>query len=91
MMGMILYQIWSVKNSEKYEVILHLIDCYEVDEKSFGTLVYALRNYPPEPLFLRSVNWLIYGNFEVAHEAFEIINSINKIKGEERKWIMLIL
>ena len=34
-----------------------------------GTLVYALKNYPPEPSFNPAIHWLITGNFEMAHEA----------------------
>lgn len=70
------------KDPEIYQIILYLI---EIEEKkgNYGTLIYALRNYPPEPLFLKAINWLATGNFEVAHEAFYIINNINKLNGND--------
>lgn len=42
-------------------------------------LVKALKNYPPEPIFNRAIKWIIYGDVEIAHEAFEIINSISNV------------
>lgn len=70
------------KDPEIYQIILYLI---EIEEKkgNYGTLIYALRNYPPEPLFLKAINWLATGNFEVAHEVFYIINNINKLNGND--------
>lgn len=71
------------KDPEIYQIILYLIEIEEKKKGNYGTLIYALRNYPPEPLFLKAINWLATGNFEVAHEAFYIINNINKLNGND--------
>lgn len=69
------------KNNEVYPIILKLIEQPEFN-KCKGTLVYALENYTPEPLFEKAIEWLIHGEFEVAHGAFNIINKISKLSGD---------
>lgn len=69
------------KNNEVYPIILKLMEQPEFN-KCKGTLVYALENYPPEPLFEKAIKWLIHGEFEVAHGAFNIINKISKLSGD---------
>ena len=48
--------------------------------------MYALENYPPEPLFEKAIEWLIHGEFEVAHGAFNII-----IKYQNYQVIQLVM
>ena len=69
------------KNNEVYPIILKLMEQPEFN-KCKGTLVYALENYPPESLFAKAIEWLIHGEFEVAHGAFNIINKISKLSGD---------
>lgn len=76
----IILDLAEQKNNEVYPIILNLIEQPEFD-KCKGTLVYALENYPPEPLFEKAIDWLIHGGFEVAHGAFNIINNISKLSG----------
>lgn len=71
------------KDPDIYQIILYLIEIEEKKKGNYGTLIYALRNYPSEPLFLKAINWLTTGNFEVAHEAFYIVNNINKLSGND--------
>lgn len=71
------------KNQDIYEIIIYLIEHEKKNSGNIGTLIYALRNYPAEPLFLRAVHWILYGGFEVSHEGFEIINKITRINGRE--------
>lgn len=78
------------KDPDIYQIILYLIELEE-KKSNYGTLIYALRNYPPEPLFLKEINWIITGNFEVAHEAFYILNNINKLNGEDVDYAYSIL
>ena len=49
------------KNNEVYPIILKLIEQPEFNNCK-GTLVHALENYPPEPLFEKAIEWLIHGN-----------------------------
>ena len=68
------------RNWEIYPLILAALDSIEY-AKVRGTLIYALANYPAEPLFEKAVGWLIDGNFEMAHEAAGILDKIAKIEG----------
>lgn len=70
------------RNREIYPLILAALDSAEY-AKVRGTLIYALANYPAEPLFEKAVGWLIDGNFEMAHEheAAGMIDKIEKIEG----------
>ena len=70
------------KNNEVYPIIVKLIEQPEFNNCK-GTLVYALENYPPEPLFEKAIEWLIHGEFEVAYGAFNIINKISKLSGDQ--------
>ena len=67
-------------NREIYPLILAALNSAEY-AKVRGTLIYALANYPAEPLFEKAVGWLIDGNFEMAHEAAGILDKIAKIEG----------
>ncbi|MFD1246123.1 hypothetical protein [Paralysiella testudinis] len=78
----IILDLAEERNPEIYPIILELID-NPLYKNKIGSLIYALRNYPPNPLFQKAVDWIITGNFEVAHEAFEIVNSIDQINGED--------
>ncbi|MDO5685894.1 MAG: hypothetical protein Q4G42_00615 [Neisseria sp.] len=77
----IILNLAEEKNLEIYPIILEMIDDPMYKNK-MGSLIYALRNYPPNPLFAKAIDWIINGNFEVAHEAFEIINNIDQISGK---------
>lgn len=79
------------RDIETYYIILYLIKKAELNREPFGTLVYALKNYPAENLFLQAIKWVAFGGFEVSHEAFEIINSIDKINGDEAEEAYLII
>ena len=68
------------RNREIYPLILAALDSAEY-AKVRGTLIYALANYPAEPLFEKAISWLINGNFEMAHEAAGILDKIAKIEG----------
>ena len=68
------------RNREIYSLILAALDSAEY-AKVRGTLIYALANYPAEPLFEKAIGWLIDGNFEMAHEATGILDKIEKIEG----------
>lgn len=65
------------RNREIYPLILAALDSAEY-AKVRGTLIYALANYPAEPLFEKAISWLINGNFEMAHEATGILDKIEK-------------
>ena len=43
-----------------------------------GTFVYCLRNFPPEDSFSLAIALVLTGNFEVAHEAFQILDSVEE-------------
>ncbi|VDH01037.1 MULTISPECIES: hypothetical protein [unclassified Eikenella] len=70
------------RNREIYPLILAALDSAEY-AKVRGTLIYALANYPAEPLFEKAVGWLIDGNFEMAHE-HEAAGMIDKIEKNRR-------
>ncbi|MFC0821355.1 hypothetical protein [Moraxella marmotae] len=48
-----------------------------------GTFVYALKNFASNKHFDLLINLLIDANYEVAHEAFDILHSIDCIEGEK--------
>ena len=60
-----------------YENILEYLSKSQ-ESKYKSVLVYALTFYPPEPLLEKAIAWLITGNFDVAHSAFNILNSIEQ-------------
>ena len=70
------------RNREIYPLILAALNSAEY-AKVRGTLIYALANYPAEPLFEKAVGWLIDGNFEMAHE-HEAAGMIDKIEKNRR-------
>ena len=65
-----------------YENILEYLSKSQ-ESKYKSVLVYALTFYPPEPLLEKAIARLITGNFDVAHSAFNILNSIEEISGEQ--------
>lgn len=75
----------ETKDDEVYDVLCALINDDSYLNKR-GIFVYCLRNFAPERSFSLAIDLLMKGGFEVAHEAFEIINSIEReISGEEVK------
>ena len=78
----IILDLAEKKNNEIYPIILNFMEQPEF-ERCKGPLIYALENYPPEPLFEKAIDWLIHGGFEVAHGAFNIINKISKLSGDQ--------
>lgn len=75
----------ETKDERVYHTLCELIDDSAYSNKR-GTFVHCLRNYPPEKSFELAVELILNGNFEVSHEAFEIINSIeSEIEGERVK------
>ena len=70
------------QHPQLYDEILLYLD-NRPDAVPISLLVYALTHYPAEPLLGRAINWLINGSFEVAHNAFTILNNIREIRGEE--------
>lgn len=70
------------QNPQLYDEILLYLD-KQSDTAPISLLVYALTYYPTKPLMSRAINWLINGSFEVAHSAFEILNNIQEIRGEQ--------
>lgn len=73
----------ETKDERVFEVLCKLItDTKYINSR--GTFVHCLRSFPPEKSFSLAIDLLINGNFEVAHEAFEIIDNIEgSISGEE--------
>lgn len=55
---------------------LHTIINDPIYRNMRGTFVYCLRSFPPEDSFSLAIELVLTGNFEVAHEAFEIVDSI---------------
>ncbi|NYR08825.1 hypothetical protein [Psychrobacter sp. BI730] len=43
-----------------------------------GTFVYCLRSFPSEGSFSLAIELVLTGNFEVAHEAFEILDNVKE-------------
>ncbi|PNK61351.1 hypothetical protein A6J60_011055 [Psychrobacter sp. FDAARGOS_221] len=75
----------DTKNERVYYALCELINDNAYLNKR-GTFVHCLRNYPPEKSFDLAVDLILNGNFEVSHEAFEIIDHFeNKIEGEKVK------
>lgn len=57
---------------------LHRLIVMENNVNCRGTFVYCLLEFPGVLSFDLAIDLLINGNFEVAHHAFEIIDSINE-------------
>lgn len=68
------------KDPEVLKILIELINRPDLRD-SRGTLVYCLKFYDPEPHFNLLMELVTDGNWEVAHEGFEILNSIDKIIG----------
>ncbi len=89
----------NIDVGEKNRIALLLVDSEVRDERLFkvltdlildkkyvnhrGTFVHCLSFFPPEKSFSLAMDLIIYGNLEVAHEAFLIIESIEHISGDE--------
>lgn len=72
----------ETKDMNLYENIILCLDAEEFS-KYQNILVYALTFYPAEPLMEKAVHWLMNGNFEISHSAFDILNNIEEISGEQ--------
>lgn len=70
------------KDPEVLKVLIELINRPDLRD-SRGTLVYCLKFYDPEPHFNLLIELATDGNWEVAHEGFEILNSIEKMSGPQ--------
>ena len=44
-----------------------------------GTLIYALQNYPAEPIFPQAIDWALTGVYEVAWMAMDIIMNVESV------------
>ena len=60
------------QDPEIYEVIWCLLE-HPVFANNKGTLIYALQNYPAEPIFPQAIDWVLTGVYEVAWMAMDII------------------
>ena len=66
------------QDSEIYEVIWCLLE-HPVFANNKGTLIYALQNYPAEPIFPQSIDWVLTGAYEVAWMAMGIIMNVESV------------
>lgn len=72
----------SDKQDERIIPILHQLILNPKYINQRGTFVHSLTNFKGELSFELAINLVISGNFKVAHEAFEIINSVEYLDGE---------
>ncbi len=72
----------SDKQDKRIIPILHQLILNPKYINQRGTFVHSLTNFKGELSFELAINLVISGNFEVAHEAFEIINSVEYLDGE---------
>ena len=63
------------QDPEIYEVIWCLLE-HPVFANNKGTLIYALHNYPAEPIFPQAIDWVLTGVYEVAWMAMDIIMNV---------------
>ncbi len=73
---------YAYEDDSVLEVLHDLI----LDEKYVnkrGTFVHCLRAFAPEKSFILAIDLILTANFEVAHEAFEIINNCTEINGDD--------
>ena len=59
------------QDPEIYEVIWCLLE-HPVFANNKGTLIYALQNYPAEPIFPQAIDWVLTGVYEVAWMAVDL-------------------
>ena len=59
------------QDPEIYEVIWCLLK-HPVFANNKGTLIYALQNYPAEPIFPQAIDWVLTGVYEVAWMAVDL-------------------
>ncbi len=72
----------ETQDMDLYKDILNYLD--EDSSNSYMSIcVYALTFYPAEPLLERAIHWLVNGNFDIAHNAFNILNNIEEISGKQ--------
>ncbi|RPD83013.1 hypothetical protein EGK75_13755 [Neisseria weixii] len=72
----------EVQDSDLYMGILKYLDDKQFI-KYHNIFIYALTFYPPEPLFDRAIKWIVNANFDIAHNAFNILNNIKEIDGDQ--------
>ncbi len=65
--------------------VLHQLILNDNNKNYRGTFVYALQSFPSSLSFNIAIDLIMYGNFEVAHEAFLIINNAEDIEGDNVK------
>ena len=80
----IILDLAEKKNNEIYPIILNFMEQPEF-ERCKGTLIYALENYPPEPLFEKAIDWLIHGGFDQVDNAYETIKTFST-NHQNEKW-----
>ena len=66
------------QDPEIYEVIWCLLE-HPVFANNKGTLIYALQNYPVEPIFPQAIDWVLTGVYEVAWMAMDIIMNVKSV------------
>ena len=66
------------QDPEIYEVIWCLLE-HPVFANNKGTLIYALHNYPAEPIFPQAIDWVLTGVYEVAWMAMDIIMNVESV------------
>ena len=64
-----------------YEVILDLLEQPTFKDRK-AALIYALQNYPSRPLFEKAVGWVLTGGYEVANEAFTIVENTEVVDSD---------
>ena len=68
-----------------HRILLALIELIEREDlvNSRGTLVYCLNNFDVSDYFILLVRLIVSGNWEVAHESFELIDSLNEVSSNQ--------
>lgn len=74
---------FSDKNDERVVPILEQLINNPIYKNHRGTFVYSLKKFSDEKHFDLLIQLLINANYEVAHEAIDIIHSMNFITGEK--------
>ena len=68
-----------------HRILLALIELIEREDlvNSRGTLVYCLNNFDVSDYFILLVRLIVSGNWEVAHESFDLIDSLNEVSSNQ--------
>ena len=69
-------------NPRVFDILLRLIERPETRGHR-GTLVHCLSYFDAKPAFLPLIGLVIHDNFETAHEAFQLLESIDEVSGTE--------